>query len=415
MSRRLVLIMCAVALSSVLAAAAGSGRALAQDAGMLVYVGTYTRGGSEGIYAFRFDDRTGALRPVGLAAVTSNPSFLVVHPNGRWLYAVNEDDAFKGEKSGAVSAFAIDRATGRLALLNQRSSRGAAPCHLAIDRTGRYLLVANYNGGNVSALPIGPDGRLGDATSLVQHTGSGPNVERQREPHAHAVVVDQSNRFVLAADLGIDKVLVYRFDAERGTLDGHGPRPLAQDTRAPGAAPSHEGGDNAVEGGSRAVSLQPGAGPRHVAFDPASRRLYAINELTSTITALAWDATRGALTALDTVTTLPSGFRGSSTTAEIAFHPSGRFLYGSNRGHDSIVAFRVDPTSGRLALVEHEPSGGRTPRNFALTPDGHWLVAANQDSNSLVVFRIDQQTGALERTGDPAAATLPVCVTFVAK
>lgn len=381
------------------AASAGSGHASPRaDSGTLVYIGTYTRAGSQGIYGFRFDERTGALRPLGLSAATSNPSFLVVHSNGRWLYAANEDESFKGEKSGAVSAFSIDRATGRLTLLNQRSSHGAAPCHLAIDRSGRFLFVANYNGGNVAVLPIGPDGLLGEATSVVQHAGASVDPERQRGPHAHAVIVDQSNRFVLAADLGIDRVLAYRFDADRGTLDGRGPQPAAATNTVP----------------TSSASLPPGSGPRHLAFDPGWRRLYAINELSSTITSFAWEAAKGALTPGTTVSTLPAGFTGENTTAEIALDPSGRFLYGSNRGHDSIAVFGVNPASGALTLVEHEPTGGRTPRNFAVTANGRWLVAANQDSNSLVVFRIDSETGALNRTGDAATVTLPVCVAFVA-
>jgi len=249
----------------------------------------------------------------------------------------------------------------------------------------------------VAVLPIGPDGLLGEATSVVQHAGASVNRERQREPHAHAVIVDQSNRFVLAADLGIDQVLAYRFDADRGTLDGHGPQRARAST-----------------GPTSSTALPPGSGPRHLAFDPGWRRLYAINELSSTITGFAWDAGKGALTPGATVSTLEAGFTGENTTAEIALDTSGRFLYGSNRGHDSIAVFSVNPASGALTLVEHEPSGGRTPRNFALAADGRWLVTANQDSNSLVVFRIDSQTGALNRTGSAATVTLPVCVTFVA-
>ena len=363
---------------------------------MLVYIGTYTRAGSDGIYAFRFDDRTGALRPIGLAAKTSNPSFLVVHPNGRWLYAANEDETYEGQKSGAVSAFAIDRATGRLTLLNQQSSHGAAPCHLALDRTGRYLLVANYTGGNVAVLPIEFDGRLGKSSAVAQHTGSSVDHERQEGPHAHAVLMDETNRFALAADLGADKVFVRRFDADRGILTG--------DARQ---------GDAADRAEPSTVSLPPGSGPRHLAFAPSYKRLYVINELSSTISAFGWNAANGMLTAEQRVSTLPAGVSASNTTAEITLHPSGRFLYGSNRGHDSIAVFRVDPGTGALTFVEHEPAGGRTPRNFAIAPGGHWLIAANQDSNSVVTFRIDQQTGALERAGNAATVPLPVCVTFV--
>jgi 6-phosphogluconolactonase len=385
MRSSLITVACTVALALAGATTGATGARTAASDGTLVYVGTYTRADSEGIYAFRFDAATGTLRPIGLAARTSNPSFLAVHPNGRWLYAVNEDEVSGGANSGTVSAFAIDRASGRLTALNQQSSQGAAPCHITIDRTGRHALVANYGAGTIAVLPIGPDGRLGEATSVVQHTGSGANAPRQSGPHAHAVIVDDTNRFVLAADLGIDKVLVYRFDAERGTLRAHDPP---------------------------AAALAPGSGPRHIALSPSRRALYAINELTSTITSFAWDAAGGVLTSEQSVSTLSAGFTGKSSTAEIVVHPSGRFLYGSNRGHDSIAVFRIDPEGPGMTLVGHVPTGGRTPRNFALDPQGRWLVAANQDSSSLVVFRVDEKTGVPARTGD-AHVPVPVCVLFV--
>jgi 6-phosphogluconolactonase len=386
MRRRLITLACTVALT--LAGATGATRASAAADGRLVYVGTYTRNGSEGIYAFRFDETSGRLQPIGLAARTSNPSFLAVHPNGRWLYAVNEDEVYQGAKSGSVTAFAIDRTSGRLTQLNQQSSQGGAPCHISIDGTGRYALVANYAAGTVAAIPIGPDGRLGEATGVVQHTGSGAHPDRQKGPHAHAIIVDGANRFALAADLGIDKVLVYRFDAAHGTLSVHDP---------PSAV------------------LKPGAGPRHIAFSPSGRWLYAINELSSTITAFGWDPNRGVLTDGPTTSTLPSSFTGANTTAEIAVHPSGRFVYGSNRGHDSIAVFGAAARTGALAAVGHVPTGGRTPRNFALDPEGRWLVAANQNSSSLVVFRVNEKTGMLDRTGDPTVIPMPVCVLFVPK
>ena len=396
MSRELVAIIGAIGVTCALVGAVAHAGAADPADGTLVYIGTYTRAGSEGIYAFRFDGRTGALGPIGLAAKTSNPSFLVVHPNGRWLYAANEDETYEGQKSGAVSAFAIDRASGRLTLLNQQSSQGAVPCHVTLDRTGRYLLVANYTGGSVAVLPIESGGRLGRSSSVVQHTESSVNQERQREPHAHAVVMDETNRFALAADLGTDKVFVRRFDADRGVLTGIAPQGQAADHAEP-----------------RAASLPPGSGPRHLAFAPSYKRLYVINELSSTIGAFGWNAANGTLTAEQRVSTLPPGVSAANAAAEIALHPSGRFLYGSNRGHDSIAVFRVDPGSGALTLVEHEATGGRTPRNFAIDPSGRWLIAANQDSNSVVTFRIDQQTGALERAGNATTVPLAVCVTFV--
>jgi 6-phosphogluconolactonase len=376
------LIACASAVAGVGGAASMQGRT---DTGTLVFVGTYTGPKSEGIYAFRFDSAAGRLTPAGLAAATRSPSFLAWHPGGQWLYAVNEVDEFEGEKSGAVSAFAVDAASGRLTLLNQQSSRGRGPCHLSIDGTGTKLLVANYGGGTVAVLPIGSDGRLAPASSVVRHTGSGANEKRQQGPHAHAITAAPDNRFVLAADLGIDKLLVYRFDAARGMLAPNDP---------PGAA------------------VAPGAGPRHFAFDPGGRRVYAINELSSTITTFDWEGSRGSLTRRESVSTLPAGHQSESWTAEVEVHPSGRFLYGSNRGHDSLAIFAVDQAGGALTLVGHEPTGGSWPRHFTITPDGQWLVAANQRSDSLVVFRIDQTSGRLTRTGDAVSVGSPACVLF---
>ena len=376
------LIACGFAVTGAGGAASMQGR---DDTGMLVFVGTYTGPKSEGIYAFRFDPGSGRLTPAGLAAATKSPSFLAWHPNGRWLYAANEVDEFGGEKSGAVSAFAVDRASGRLTLLNQQSSRGRGPCHLSVDRTGTKLLVANYGGGTVAVLPIGSDGRLAPASSVVQHTGAGANVKRQQAPHAHAIAAAPDNRFVLAADLGIDKLLVYRFDPKQGTLSPNDPP---------------------------AGAVDPGAGPRHFAVGPDGRHVYAINELSSTITVFDWDASRGSLAKRASVSTLPAEHQGESWTAEIEVHPSGRFLYGSNRGHDSLAIFGVDQASGALTLVGHEPTGGSWPRHFTLTPDGQWLVAANQRSDSLVVFKIDQTSGRLARTGDAAQVGSPACVVF---
>jgi 6-phosphogluconolactonase len=376
-------------------AAALSAQSQRATSGMLVFIGTYTRAGSEGIYALRFDTGTGALRQIGLAAKTSNPSFLALHPSGRWLYAVNEDHEYQGQKTGAVSAFTIDRQSGRLALLDAQPSDGAAPCHISIDRTGRNALVANYNGGNVAVLPIDADGRLGRATFTVQYTGSSANRDRQAGPHAHAVILDPSNRFALTADLGTDKVRAHQFEAERGRFAGV---PAENIRPAPGDP--------------RSLAMPPGSGPRHLAFAPSGQRVYVINELSSTIASVAWDPATGGLKSEAIVPTLPPGYAGTNTTAEIVVHPTGRFVYGSNRGHDSIAVFRAD-AGGKLTLVEHEPTGGKTPRNFAIDPTGRWLIAANQDSNSLVVFRINPETGALDRVGPAVSVVLPVCVTFV--
>ena len=354
-------------------------------AGRLVYVGTYTGNASKGIYAFRFDEGSGALSPVGLAAGTKSPSFLAVSPNHNFLYAVNEISSFEGERAGSVTAFRIDAQSGKLTALNAKSSKGDGPCHLAVDATGRFVAVANYGGGNFSLLPIGGDGRLGDAVAILANGGSGHDKERQEGPHAHAVVFDGRNRYLLGVDLGLDRVFVYKFDPSTGSLGANDPS---------------------------SVQLAPGAGPRHVAFHPTLPLAFSINELTSTITSLSWDAARGRLAAAGSVSSLPAGFSGENTTAEIAVHPNGRFLYGSNRGDDSIAVFAIAPT-GTLTLVEHESTRGKEPRNFAIAPSGKWLIAANQKSNSLAVFSIDQNTGALTPVGALAQVGTPVCVLFL--
>lgn len=353
---------------------------------LTVYLGTYTRGASKGIYTARLNTETGALTAPNLAAESTNPSFLALHPGGRFLYAANEVPEFAGEKSGSVSAFAIDPRTRALTPLNQQSSRGAGPCHLVVDKAGRNVLVANYSGGTVTVLPIGRDGRLAPASASRQHTGSSVNPRRQQEPHAHSINLDPANRFAFAADLGADKVFIYRFDSRKGTL-------------APND-PTH-------------VALAPGAGPRHFAFRPDGRFAYVINELLSTATVFSYDARRSALMEAQTVPTLPAEFTGNSTTAEIVVHPSGKFVYGSNRGHDSITVFAADRGTGRLSLVEHEPTQGKTPRNFAIEPSGRFLLAANQASDSVVVFRIDPATGALAPTGHSISVPSPVCVRFL--
>ncbi len=348
-----------------------------------VYLGTYTRGASKGIYRSELDMATGKLAEPVLVAETSNPSFLDIHPARPWLYAVGELYG-AGGKGGAVSAFTIDR-TGNLKLLNQQSSGGAGPCHVSVDRTGRYVLVANYGSGSVACLPIKPDGSLGEATSVIRHVGSSVNPKRQQGPHAHSIYVDGANRFAFAPDLGCDKVFIYRFDAQEGKLTANDP-PHAE--------------------------LHPGAGPRHFAFHPNGRLAYVVNELDSTVTVFAYNAERGILKAIQTIGTLPEGFSGDNTTADIHVHPSGDFLYASNRGHDSIAIFAIDPESGKLSRTGHQSTGGRTPRNFGLDPIGVYLLAANQDSHNVVVFRIDRSNGALRPTGVEIKLGAPVCVKF---
>jgi 6-phosphogluconolactonase len=355
---------------------------------MLVYFGTYTGAKSKGIYVSTFDVRSGALGEPQLAAETPSPSFLAAHPSGNYLYAVNEVDTFEGQPTGSVSAFAVDRGTGKLSLLNQQSSRGAGPAHLSVDRSGHDVLVANYGGGNIAVLPVAGDGRLAPASAFVQHTGSSVNPSRQKEPHAHAINVDSSNRFAYVADLGLDKVLIYRFDPSRGALEPNDP-------------PS--------------ASVQAGAGPRHLAIHATGRFLYVINELICTVTAFTRDPQTGGLKAMQTISTLPAGeiVKPDYSTAELLLHPSGRFLYGSNRGHNTIVEFSVDQKTGRLAYVENEPTKGRTPRGFGIDPSGTWLIAGNQESDSVVVFRIDSKTGRLTRTAQTLSVGAPVSVEFV--
>lgn len=352
---------------------------------LTVYVGTYTDGGSRGIYRLELNPDSGAATDPVLVGESENPSFLALHPNGRVLYAVNELATFRGEPTGAVSAFAIDPATGALALLNQQPSRGAAPCHLVVDTAGRHLLVANYGSGSVAVLPLAPDGRLQAASSVHQHTGSGPNTARQQGPHAHAVVLDAAERFAFEADLGADRIFTDRFDADAGTLHPNDPP---------------------------AIALDPGSGPRHLAWHPSGRYLYAINELRSTITAFKYDAGGGVLTAVQTVETLPAGFSGQNTAAEIAISPNGRFLYGSNRGHDSLAVFSIVADSGLLAAAGHVPAGGRTPRHFAIDPSGRWLLVANQDSDSITVLRLDPASGRPSLVGRHVTISKPVCVVF---
>ena len=356
---------------------------------MLVYVGTYTGAKSKGIYVSRLDLASGQLRAPELAAETTSPSFLAIHPSQRFLYAVGEVGSFGGKPSGAVSAFAIDPQTGKLSALNQSSSVGPGPCHLAVDKAGKNVLVANYGGGSVAVLPIKEDGRLAEHSCFIQHTGSSVNPQRQKEPHAHSINLDLANRFAFVADLGLDKVLIYRFDAANGTLVANEPA---------------------------FAEVAPGAGPRHFAFHPAGRFAYVINEMHCTVTAFSYDSQRGELKEVQTVSSLPSGesVRPEYSTAEVVAHPSGKFLYGSNRGHDSIVVFGIDEKSGKLTHVENQPTQGKTPRNFAIDPTGKWLLAENQGSDTIVVFGVDQNTGRLKPTGQTLAVPSPVCVKFVA-
>ena len=350
-----------------------------------VYVGTYTGPKSKGIYLFELDMKTGALTPKGLVGETANPSFLAIHPSNKFLYAVGEVGNFEGKKTGAVTAFAVN-ADGTLKQLNAQSSGGSGPCHLVVDKAGKNVLVANYGGGSVASLPIDADGKLKEAASVIQHKGSSADKSRQSSPHAHSINLDPANKYAMAADLGLDQVLVYEFDPAKGTL-------------TPNKTPH--------------ATVAPGSGPRHFAFHPSGKYAYVINEMLMNTTAFAYDEKDGVLKEIQTITTLPEGGKGKGqSTAEVQVHPSGKFLYGSNRGHDTIAIYTIDQATGKLTAVGHQPTGGKTPRNFGIDPTGTFLLAANQGSDSIVVFRIDPTTGQLKATDQKAEVGSPVCVKF---
>jgi 6-phosphogluconolactonase len=354
----------------------------------IVYVGGNTRTKNKGITAYRFSPSTGKATFIGLVAETPYPSWITAHPNLQYLYAANENE-FKPErgKPSNIAAFAMDRKTGQLTLLNRASAVGQGPCHLSIDKTGKSLFLANYGSGSVAVLPIQPDGRLGEATAFVQHQGSSVNPQRQAGPHAHCIFPSPDNRFVLAADLGLDELLVYRFDAAQGKITPNDP-PFAK--------------------------VSPGSGPRHFAFSPNGRFVYVNNEMGNTVTVFSYQASKGALAELQTISTLPKDFSGRSTTAEVQVAGSGKFLYVSNRGHDSIAIFAIDSSKGTLTFLETVPTQGKTPRHFTFDPTGQYLFAANQDTHNIVIFRVDTKTGKLTPAGqvleDSPEST---CVLFV--
>jgi 6-phosphogluconolactonase len=352
---------------------------------LLVYVGTYTAGKSEGIYLYSLNLSSGELKHVATTKGVKDPSFLALAPSRRYLYAVNEVEEFAGKKSGALSAFAVDERTGELRLLNQQPTLGGAPCYVIVDEAGRFVLVANYTGGNVAVLPIRSDGSLGEATDLKQDSGSSINAERQDGPHAHCIVLDPANRFAYACDLGIDKIMIFRYDQQRGKL---------------------------IPNGTPWVSVKPGAGPRHLTFHSGGKYAYVINELHATIAVFAVAPVQGNLQEVQTVATLPADFTSANTSADIHISPDGRFLYCSNRGHDSIAAFEIDQRNGKLTFIAHESTGGKTPRNFAIDPSGAFLLVANQNSDNIVTLRRDRKTGRLSATGNVAEVPAPVCLKF---
>jgi 6-phosphogluconolactonase len=352
----------------------------------LVYFGTHTGIKSKGIYISRFGTGSGELSAPTLAAETVNPAYVAIDPRNRFLFAVNETDRFNGQACGSVTAFKLDAPTGQLEFLNQQPSGGTSPCHIAVDSPGKYALVANYNSGSVAVFPVQTNGFIGPPTAVIQHHGPGANPQQQAKPHAHCIAVDAANHRVFACDLGLDKVMIYLLNETNGAL-------------VPNEIPW--------------VELKPGSGPRHMAFSPDGRHAYVINELDSTLTAFTCNPEHGALNEIQTVSMLPEAFRGKSTCAEVAIHPSGKFVYGSNRGDDSIVVFAVDGPGGRLDFVERQPTRGKTPRCFAIDPTGQYLIAANQDSDGIVVFRINARTGRLTWTGQTVELGEPMCVAFV--
>lgn len=353
--------------------------------GVRVWIGTYTTRGSEGIYALTMNPATGELSPPALAAKSDNPSFLALSPDRKHLYAVGEIGRFEGKPGGAVAAFSVDAPGGKLTELNREGTGGAAPCHLAVDPSGRCVVVANYSDGNAAVFPIADGGRLAPMSHLAKHEGSGPNEKRQKSPHAHGVTFAPAGDRVFIPDLGIDTVKAYRLDAAKGTLTP----------------------DEAAT-----AKTEPGAGPRHFAFHPALPCAYSIDELTSTVTQFAWDEKAGTLRRIASVSTLPAGFTGNNSCAEIVIHPNGQFLYGSNRGHDSIAVFALDAKTGAATPVQHVSSGGRAPRCFNLDPSGRFLLAANQETDNLIVLKVDPETGRLSDTGFSVRIPAPVCVLF---
>ncbi len=349
----------------------------------LLFIGTYSREDSKGVYSARFDEKAGKFSPLTLAAETANPSFLTLHPNGRFLYAVGELGEFRGQKSGSVGAFSVDRESGTLKALNAQPTGGTSPCHLVVDRTEKNLIVVNYGTGSTAVFRVNGDGTLGERTSFIQHTGTGPNARRQQGPHAHSINLAPSNRWGVVADLGTDEYIIYGFDAASGKIERHS-----------------------------AAKVKGGLGPRHFTFHPNGKQAYGVNEMGSSVTVFDWNDARGTLTETQTISTLPGGFQAENNCAEVLVHPNGRFVYASNRGHDSIAVFAVDAAKGTLSSKGQVATQGKVPRNFRITPSGNWLLAANQNSANVVVFRVEAD-GGLTPNGETLKVAYPVCLRFL--
>jgi 6-phosphogluconolactonase len=356
-----------------------AGRASAAD--YFVFFGSHRQGTGIGFSIAHFDSDTGKLSAPRFALQTPAPAFFVIHPDGRHIYSCNSGN------TASVSAYLFDPATSILKLVNTKPSGGGDPSYISLDPDGRHVLVANYQGGSLSVFAIQQDGSLGDRTAFIQNTGHGVNPTRQTQPHAHSIRVDPTGHFALAPDLGLDKVFVFRYDARAGSLTPNDP-PFA--------------------------ATPPGSGPRHLTFHPNGRWVYVIHEITGIITQFDWDSEKGLLTPLQTISAVPADFKGINTSAEIAIHPNGRFLYATDRGPNCLAVFAIDARSGNLSLIEDVPTQGKTPRNFAFDPTGRWLLVTNHDSNNAVVFAVDPTTGRLTQAGPPVAVPYPFCERFLA-
>jgi 6-phosphogluconolactonase len=358
--------------------------AIAQD--NLVFFGTHSAGAQKGISVAHFNSETGILTKPELVVEAPSPAYFILHPDGKHLYVCNSNDFAKKYTGQTITAYSVDPKNGNLTLLNQQSSGGADPSYICMDATQRYVLVANYKGGSVAVIAIKPDGSLGEITANIKHTGRSVNTVRQTQPYAHSIKLDPANRFALVADLGLDKLFVYRFNQETGTLSQNDP-PFVQ--------------------------VAPGSGPRHTAFHPNGKFVYLINEMACTIITYAWDSTIGKLTELQTSSTLPADFKGKNSCAEIEVYPNGKFLYASNRGHESLAVFAIDSTSGKISLLEHIPTQGHWPRNFTFDPTYKWLIVTNHNSDNAMVFKVDTTNGHLKSVGNPVPIVYPFCIRFL--
>ncbi len=367
-------------------------RSRAEDS--YVFFGTHNAGPTRGFYLGHFDTENGKLTVPTFDAHSDGCAYFVITADGTHLYTCNAGANFGGaQHMGSISAFGLDPATGKLTLLNQLPSGGEDPSYISLDKTGRFALVANYQGnrvpgegGTVAVFSIKPDGSFDKQTAFDQHKGTSVDASRQKQAYAHSIIVDPSNKFALCPDLGLDKVFIYRFDENTGAL-------------APNNPPF--------------VAVKPGSGPRHVIFHPNGKIVYVIHEIGSIITAFNWDGTKGTLTPFQEISTLPADFKGTNTCAEVRITPDAKYVYASNRGHDSIAQFTVDPATFKLTFVTTVPSGGKTPRNFEFDPTHRWMVVTNHDSDNAVVFKIDAATGKLSQQGEPVAVTYPFCPRFL--